>query len=268
MAGTKLDWYKLLRYAHELDGPEHRLLVTLAGYTDENLTRAFPGNEQIAHYLQVSEDYVRKLLRRLEAKGWIVCTHRGGGRHDASEYALTWKGAEIQAAMRERDEDWKPQTERREEASETPDGASEEASETPDAPSRNPRRSVSKPPTERLETPDAPYGPSGPTSGPTPGPSSGPGEEPLRRDHIAEAWAEFCSVYPDPPYTTKAKSETEQAFRDAIESGKATAAQILNATRNYRSTKEWQGSTQFQHPAGFIASGWRSHYEEERVPWA
>lgn len=90
MTFTKLSWLKNLRGA-DLNDAEFRVLVVLATYTDKLGNNAFPGNTRLAADCLMQARSIRRILHRLEAKGWIVETSRGGneyGKGRANEYQI------------------------------------------------------------------------------------------------------------------------------------------------------------------------------------
>ena len=90
MTFTKLSWLKNLRGA-DLNDAEFRVLVVLATYTDKLGNNAFPGNMRLASDCLMQARSIRRILHRLEAKGWIVETSRGGneyGKGRANEYQI------------------------------------------------------------------------------------------------------------------------------------------------------------------------------------
>ena len=80
-------------HAVQVPGIVPRAVFRALGYFASlgNARRAFPRVGQLATYVGGTERGVIKVLRRLEAAGWIVQTKKGGGRRLAAEYRLNVK---------------------------------------------------------------------------------------------------------------------------------------------------------------------------------
>lgn len=86
-----MTWQKRVRGA-DLTHAEFRVLMILFSYSSENGRNIRPGKERIVRDARASEPTVRKALRELQRKGWIVLTEEGGNQHGkgkANVYALS-----------------------------------------------------------------------------------------------------------------------------------------------------------------------------------
>lgn len=88
---SKMTYMTKLRGA-DLTLAERAVLTTLWTYTNPDLTSAWPAKNRIAGDCGLSRDGVRKALRGLEAKGYIIAVTRGGWTEEgnrATSYDLT-----------------------------------------------------------------------------------------------------------------------------------------------------------------------------------
>ncbi|MBF6330260.1 MarR family winged helix-turn-helix transcriptional regulator [Nocardia transvalensis] len=80
---NKFAWMEALRGA-DLSHAEYRILLNLSTWANGDLTNAYPGMKALAEAAQVSPPTLKKALRTLTAKGWIVLVDPGGNQY--------WKG--------------------------------------------------------------------------------------------------------------------------------------------------------------------------------
>lgn len=87
---------RLITWVYE-NGPkdrsERQVLLALADRADDKTRECFPGLEDIAQRVRLTPRYVRKILRRLEAAGWIA-VRTGGGRGGTNAYRITAENPE------------------------------------------------------------------------------------------------------------------------------------------------------------------------------
>ncbi|WP_259842145.1 helix-turn-helix domain-containing protein [Brachybacterium muris] len=95
MKGTsKIQYPTRLRRA-DLTLAERAVLLDLWTYSDADMTNAWPTKARIADDCNMSRDGVRKALRSLETKGYIIPVKRGGWTEEgnrATNYSLTLPG--------------------------------------------------------------------------------------------------------------------------------------------------------------------------------
>lgn len=83
MSRSKFEWMKALRGA-DLTHAEYRVLITISTYTNAAGGNAFPGFETIVRDSCTAPKTVKRALRTLQEKGWLVLVEEGGNKH--------WKG--------------------------------------------------------------------------------------------------------------------------------------------------------------------------------
>lgn len=91
---TKMQYPTRLRGA-DLTLAERAVLLNLWTYSDADMTNAWPSRTRIAEDCQMSREGVRKALRALESKGYVVAVARGGWTDEgnrATNYSLTLPG--------------------------------------------------------------------------------------------------------------------------------------------------------------------------------
>lgn len=77
---SKLSWLKSLRGA-DLNDAEFRVLVVLSTYTDKQGNQAFPGATRLAADCGMQARSIKRVMHRLEAKGYIAERTRGGNEY-------------------------------------------------------------------------------------------------------------------------------------------------------------------------------------------
>lgn len=91
LTGSKHTWYKHLREAN-LTHAEYRVLVTVSTYADAKGCRAHPGIERLARDACMDKRNVKRAIKSLIDKQWLILTRKGGnevGYRMADEYELT-----------------------------------------------------------------------------------------------------------------------------------------------------------------------------------
>lgn len=95
MKGTSKIQYPTRLRGADLTLAERAVLLDLWTYSDADMANAWPPKARIADDCNMSRDGVRKALRSLEAKGYIVPVKRGGWTEEgnrATNYSLTLPG--------------------------------------------------------------------------------------------------------------------------------------------------------------------------------
>ncbi|WP_134797034.1 helix-turn-helix domain-containing protein [Mycobacterium avium] len=91
MAFSKLQYLKELHGAAMKDST-FRVMVTVFNYTNAEGRNAFPGNEALARDCNTSVSTVKRALKELTEKGWLIKVAPGGrggdGAHWATKYDL------------------------------------------------------------------------------------------------------------------------------------------------------------------------------------
>ncbi|MBF6328511.1 GntR family transcriptional regulator [Nocardia transvalensis] len=88
---NKFAWLEALRGV-DLTHAEYRVAVNLSTWANGDLTNAYPGKEALAEAAGVSMPTLKKALRSLTEKGWVVLVERGGNQYwkgKANVYSLT-----------------------------------------------------------------------------------------------------------------------------------------------------------------------------------
>lgn len=112
-------------------GAERLVLLALADFCDD-AGRCWPSMARIAAKGCVTERGAQKIIRRLEAEGWVKIA-TGGGRHGCNEYQLTIGNPELETVNHVRPERGSPRTgeqKPRTRVQETPNHGSPEPSGT------------------------------------------------------------------------------------------------------------------------------------------
>lgn len=79
------------------DGTETLVLLALADFCDDS-GRCYPSMRRIAEKARMQERSAQRVVRRLEASGWI-CVTTGNGRHGCNQYQILTKNHDRQSGF-------------------------------------------------------------------------------------------------------------------------------------------------------------------------